>query len=154
MVCLLRIYKKYLSHFINTVTWAAAHGILHPKISERPHTSPVPRYRFWQSRLSFLGSWWLCRWCHLSNALRHFGGVNLPGAAPRAWQSMLGTLSRGIAAGRPPVSFKQDEISLPALEICLGEDHRIKTKAFQTTEKIISNVVSGICNSCNNVCNE
>lgn len=38
MVCLLRIYKKYLSHFIDTVTWVAAHGISHPKISERETT--------------------------------------------------------------------------------------------------------------------
>lgn len=35
------LQKKNLSHFIDTVTWVAAHGILHPKISERPHTSHV-----------------------------------------------------------------------------------------------------------------
>lgn len=69
-------------------------------------------------------------------------------------ESMLGTLRRGTAGGGPPAGFEQDEISLPALEICLGEDHRIKTKTFQTAKKIILNVVSGICNPCNNVCNE
>lgn len=64
------------------------------------------------------------------------------------------TRQRDCRARGPPASLKQVEISLSAVEICLGEDHRIKTKDFETTEEIISNLVSGICSSWNNVCNE
>lgn len=70
----------------------------------RDHTPRTqPRYRFWHSRISFLGSWWLCRRCHLSNALRHFGGVNLPQhRTPSCSQGMpehAGDTRQGTAGG-------------------------------------------------------
>lgn len=111
-------------------------------IRERDHTPRTyPRYRFWQSCISFLGSWWQRRRCHLSNALRHFGGVNLPERRTRSRSQGMtehaGDTPQGDCRGRgPPASFKQGEISLPAQEICLGEDHRIKTKTFKPRKEL------------------
>lgn len=130
---LLRINKKYLSYFIRMNPCMAASGTLYPKYL-RDHTPRVySRYRFWHSCVSLLSScaaavsfkqctqaFWRCQ----------SPGSSAPRAARRAWWCTLGAPGSGIA------SLKQDEISMPAVEICLGEDHRIKTKTLKPPKKL------------------
>lgn len=111
----------------------AASDILYPKYL-RDHTPRIyTRYRFWHSCISLLGS---CaavvsfEQCTQAFQRCQSPGSSAPRAACRAWWCTLGTLSSGIA------SLKQDEISMPAVEICLCEDHRIKTKTLKPPKKL------------------
>jgi len=60
----------------------------------------------------------------------------LPGAAGRARRCAMGMLGRGTRARGPSASLKQAAISPPAAEICLGEDHRMKTKTLKSRKKL------------------